>query len=140
MRKSVLLAGSALAVAGLTTAGAQKAEAAEISLSMYMPFVIGVNDSDVDTESQVGFGASDTELWVTGSETLENGIDVAVKFQFNADQNSSPSSNTPSMRRTMRSVVSRSVSLSTSPTRSVTRELVRPTTRMVMATPLALTT
>jgi hypothetical protein len=94
MRKSVLLAGSALAVAGLTTAGAQKAEAAEISLNMYMPFVIGAADSDNEAENQFGFGATDTEFWVTGKETLENGIDVAVKFQFNADQNSSPSANT----------------------------------------------
>jgi len=94
MRKSILLAGSALAVAGLTTAGAQKAEAAEISLNMYMPFVIGAADSDNELENQFGFGATDTEFWVTGSETLENGIDVAVKFQFNADQNSTPSTNT----------------------------------------------
>ena len=94
MRKSVLLAGSALAVAGLTTAGAQKAEAAEISLNMYMPFVIGAADSDLEEENQLGFGATDTEFWVTGKETLENGIEVAVKFQFNADQNSSPSTNT----------------------------------------------
>jgi outer membrane protein OmpU len=83
MRKSVLLAGSALAVAGLTV-GAQKAEAAEISLGMYMPFIIGGADHDNDAYSQIGFGTTDTEFYVTGSETLENGIKVAVKFQFDA--------------------------------------------------------
>jgi predicted porin len=93
MRKSVLLAGSALAVAGLTV-GAQKAEAAEISLGMYMPFIIGGADSDNNAENQIGLGSTDTEFYVTGSTTLENGIKVAVAFQFNADQSTSPSTNT----------------------------------------------
>ena len=89
MRKSVLLAGSALAVAGLTTAGAQKAEAAEFSLGAYMPFIVGGADSDNEAENQKGMSATDTEVYVTGSTELENGISVAVKFQFKANEGTS---------------------------------------------------
>ena len=83
MRKSVLLAGSALAVAGLTV-GAQESKAAEITLGMYMPFIVGGASSDLESEEQWGMGTTDTEFYVTGSETLENGISIAVKFQFDA--------------------------------------------------------
>lgn len=85
MRKTALLAGSALAVAGVA-AGIQDAKAAEVSVGMYMPFIIGGADSDNKSENQIGMTSTDTEFYIDGSHTLENGIRVQAKFQLQASE------------------------------------------------------
>jgi outer membrane protein OmpU len=74
---------SALAGVG-AVAFPTSSSAAEISLGMYMPFIIGGADSDNSAESQIGLGTTDTEFYVKGSETFENGVSVSVRFEFDA--------------------------------------------------------
>lgn len=67
----------------------QPSQAAEVKVGMYMPFLVGGADSDNQAENQIGLGTTDTEFYLTGSEMLENGIKVALRFEMNADADTS---------------------------------------------------
>ena len=91
--KKVLYSTTALAAAGMfafSGADALAAEKAKLGLGGYYIWAAGVSDSDSDMHKTQGSlnMHSDSEVYVRGNTTLDNGIRVDAIIQFETDQTS----------------------------------------------------
>lgn len=102
MRK-FLLSTSALVGVGMVAAPAGAAEPIKLSLGGYMEQYIGFVSQDDDpivggtTSSGRNYGSfdtqSDTEIYFSGSTTLDNGIKIGVRVELEADPHNASSAN-----------------------------------------------
>jgi len=86
-----LLATTALTVVGSVLAGAPAfaAERIHVKVGGYMEQFVGYTDQDVPGKDVTGFDVkSDTEIWFTGSTTLDNGIEFGINVQLEGNTSS----------------------------------------------------
>lgn len=86
--KKILLAGSAIAAFGFAGA-AQASEPISLSLGGYMEQWVGFSDQDrTATAGRPNAFQSDTEVYFTGSTTLDNGIEIGARIELEGESSS----------------------------------------------------